>query len=312
MLADGTRATVDAEREPDLFWALRGAGAGNFGVVTSFTFTTRPAAPLTVFYAVWPAEHAVGLVDRWQRWAPAAGDELTAELLLVAVDLPEEPPIVRVFGNTLTGAGAAALALAELTDAAGTRPARSGIRTPDPVAAARYLAGSARWTGDEVGLPCGPFPEPGLQATRSEFFDRPLPVAAVEALADRIGRERTTGEYRELELVPWGGAYRRTPATATAFVHRHPSFLIRHTVQTGPPVTAERRRAARRWLDQSWRTVRPHGTGHVYQGYPDPCLPGWQTAYYGANLARLRDVKTAYDPDNLFAHAQSIPPHPST
>ena len=54
-LPDGRAVTCDEEREPDLFWALRGAGGARFGVVTALAFATVPAPELTAFHLVWPA-----------------------------------------------------------------------------------------------------------------------------------------------------------------------------------------------------------------------------------------------------------------
>ena len=73
-------------------------------------------------------------------------------------------------------------------------------------------------------------------------------------------------------------------------------------------VTAPQRRSAHRWLTRSWQSVHPFATGAVYQGYPDPDLANWATAYYGTNLDRLQAVKAQYDPLNVFRHAQSIVP----
>ena len=53
--------------------------------------------------------------------------------------------------------------------------------------------------------------------------------------------------------------------------------------------------------------MTPYMDGSAYQNYIDPALPDWAHAYYGANLARLMQVKKAWDPDNTFRFAQSIP-----
>lgn len=113
------------------------------------------------------------------------------------------------------------------------------------------------------------------------------------------------GEFRQVAFTPWRGAYGRIPCDATAFVHRTPDYLVKHTVLVGPNGAA-RRGEALRWLTGSWATIHPWGTGGAYPNFPDPALTGWMTAYYGANADRLRAVKEKYDPDDVFRFAQSI------
>src|SRR5918996_1356201 len=72
VLADGRIVECDEHHEEDLFWALRGAGAGNFGVVTSLTFGTIPAPAATNFHLAWSFSEAAAAIDAWQSWAPAA------------------------------------------------------------------------------------------------------------------------------------------------------------------------------------------------------------------------------------------------
>ena len=62
------------------------------------------------------------------------------------------------------------------------------------------------------------------------------------------------------------------------------------------------------WAHGLYAAVEPYRSGFGYQNYIDPDLKGWKHAYYGANLARLREVKSSYDPDDFFRFAQSIPP----
>ncbi len=92
VLEDGSIVECDEHNEPDLFWALRGAGGGNFGVVTSLVFGTVPAPPATAFHLTWPHAYAAEIVGAWQVWSPAAPDELTASLLMVAPSDIDQPP----------------------------------------------------------------------------------------------------------------------------------------------------------------------------------------------------------------------------
>src|SRR5204862_414077 len=80
--------------------SLRGAGGGQFGIVTSFVFRTVPAQDLTCFKLGWPNAQAAAAIELWQGWAPDAPDELAASLLITATDELDEPEVT-IFGATL-------------------------------------------------------------------------------------------------------------------------------------------------------------------------------------------------------------------
>src|ERR671910_1891874 len=80
VLADGRVVEADEHHHEDLFWALRGAGGGNFGVVTSFELRTVPAPNVTNFHLTWAYANTGAVIDAWQRWAPNAPNELAASL----------------------------------------------------------------------------------------------------------------------------------------------------------------------------------------------------------------------------------------
>ena len=300
VLADGRTVRVDADREPELFWALRGAGGGNFGAVTSVVLRTRPAPALVSFCVRWPYDQAAAVIEAWQRWAPDAADEINAEVALTVPDSLDEPPSVTVFGVVVGDAAE----LVTFTD----RIAGAEISlTPLTGRAAACHHTYAGLPATEVPFdPPAPDERPGLRVTRSEFFDHPLPCDTIARLVANLVHARVEGQHRELELVPWRGAIGRVSRAATAFAHRDARFLIRHAVLTGRRATDEQRRAASRWATSSWALTHPHGNGHVYPNYPDPDLTDWEHAYYGANAGRLREVKRAYDPVGVFRFGQSI------
>src|SRR6266536_4020667 len=88
VLADGRIVDCDSDHEPELFWALRGAGGGQFGVVTSLAFDAVPEPDTTRFELTWPAADATAVIAAWQDWAPDAPDDLSANLKLVAANGP--------------------------------------------------------------------------------------------------------------------------------------------------------------------------------------------------------------------------------
>ena len=128
VLADGRVLDCDNHHHPELFWALRGAGAGNFGVVTRLVFGTVPAPQVTNFHLTWRPARAAALIKAWQGWAPIAPDELAASLKVTATGEVDQPTSVDVYGALLgTGSDATGL-LDELVVRAGADPVLAWVR----------------------------------------------------------------------------------------------------------------------------------------------------------------------------------------
>lgn len=189
VLADGNVVECDAGREADLFWALRGAGGGQFGVVTSLVYDAVPSPSATRFRITWPRNRAAEVIDAWQTWAPDAPDEITAGLTVTA-DRAE------VFGASLITFDPSALPAGDLE-----------------------LRDDLTWPDLKRSLSEGE-PDNRIIHSRSEFFRTPLPRTAITQLLD------TTCT---LNFTPMGGAYNRVPVDATAFPHRTERFLLEHT-----------------------------------------------------------------------------------
>jgi FAD binding domain/Berberine and berberine like len=291
VLADGRTVECDEQRHEDLFWALRGAGAQGLGVVTRLTLRTVPEPAATSFHLKWPYERASALIAAWQEWSPPGPDGLAASLLVTVGGEAGAAPVVHLFGSMIASETETAELLDEFISVAGADPASSARAHMRYGSLKSYLA--ERGPGDQED-------EDGRPYMKSEFFRAPLPAGEVEALVERFVRGRRPGEARKLDFMPWGGAYNRVPADATAFPHREELFLLEHSVVVPAGVDADATEAARAWLSESWELVHPSGSGGVYGNFPDPDLPDEPRAYWGDNLERVRRVKERYDPQGVL------------
>jgi FAD binding domain-containing protein/berberine-like enzyme len=279
VLPDGSVVDCDHDREPDLFWALRGAGGGQFGVVTSLRFDTVPEPMTTRIEAHWPDIALGDLVAAWQAWAPDAPDELTVNLTLVSE--PGAPVQATLFGAATLEEGPARELLWEFIDQAGVAPTLE-LRTGLPY---HHLKSTF----------ADPRDPPGRAARlRSEFFSHAISDRTLASLLTQLRAPRTIGR-RQLTFTAMGGAYNRVAEDATAFAHRGERFLLEHIGDADDP-----------WVDRSWATAHTEGSGRVYPNFPDPQLDDWAAAYHAGNYPRLVAVKTAYDPHRFFDFPQAI------
>jgi FAD/FMN-containing dehydrogenase len=305
VLADGGVLECDDHHAEDLFWALRGGGAGNLGVVASLTFRTSLAPTATNFHLAWPVSEAAAVIEAWQSWAPAAPEELAASLVIGASAQVDQPASVEVFGVMLGTESDTAELVEELVGLAQADPASAFRKHMSFRETTRYWADRAardRVEGEPPGQELR-----GYRFIKSEFFKQPLSTEVIEALLENFLKGRVPGQSRELDFSPWGGGYNRMSAEATAFVHRDDLFWLKHATEVDPGASSGEKEAAHNWVTRSWGTVHRWGTGRVFPNFPDPDLEDWSYAYYGTNRDRLVSVKARYDPANLFRFRQSLP-----
>ncbi len=96
--ADGRYRIASASQNPDLFWACRGGGGGNFGIVTQFVFRTHPVGDVSYFFADWDWSQAREAVRAWQEFAPHAPDGLFS---ICALRTGSPGPSLQAFGQFL-------------------------------------------------------------------------------------------------------------------------------------------------------------------------------------------------------------------
>jgi FAD/FMN-containing dehydrogenase len=292
--ASGAAVTASETQNPDLFWASRGGGGGTFGIVTSFTFRVHPIGVVTTYRASWPWDDLPEVLDAWQRFAPFADDRLTSVLRL-----PARGRAVESLGLFLGSKRELTPLLQPLT--AGRAPRACVIEETTYLAAARAYAGVQPGAAASIARLLK------LQSTRfkntSDYARAPLRAAAVGTICDCLAA--VPNAEAEVMLDAYGGAINRVPEDATAFPHRE-GTLYGLQYQTYWTNRAEDDTNLR-WVEGFRARMAPFVSGEAYVGYASSAVVDWPRAYFGRGFSRLVAVKTKYDPEDVFQHAQSVP-----
>ncbi|MEU5000557.1 FAD-binding oxidoreductase [Streptomyces sp. NPDC021622] len=306
--ADGKLVTASARENKELFWGLRGAGNGNFGVVTELTFRTHKAPQGVSAYMTWPWSKAAAVIKAWQEWGPDQPDEIWSSAHLA--NTPGGTPTVSVACFSLGTYGDLQNAVDRLADKVGA-PARSvSLKRRSYKESMEVYAGCSSFTSDAQchlpGATPGRSPQGALNretyAASSDFFDRSLSAAGVRALLTQV--ENVTGASAgSIALTALGGAINRVDPGATAFVHRRSRVLAQYIASWRPGTSGK---PAQAWLKTAHGAMARYASGAAYQNYADPTLTNWRKAYYGDAAPRLKKLKQQYDPKRFFDFPQAI------
>jgi len=302
VLADGRAVVANAQTNADLYWALRGGGGGNFGIVTRFVFRTHPVDDVVTYSLEWPWADAPRVIDAWQRLVPTAPDGLFSVLNVNAFAGSSSDPHITSAGQ-FYGSESRLRTLLQPLASAGTPVRFTTVKRS-------YMSAVLMWAG------CGGFAQCHLPpqgdrgratfAAKSTLSNTHLSSPGIAALIHQLEARRTTGSGSGIVLLDsWGGAINRLPKDRTAFVHRDALFSMQYLAYWDPSAAAAPNVA---WLRRCRAAMRPYVSRFAYQNYIDPDLADWQHAYYGSNLPRLQRIKRRYDPQNVFRSRQSIRP----
>jgi FAD/FMN-containing dehydrogenase len=273
--AAGEVVRADADTNPDLFWGLRG-GAGNFGVVTAFEFQAQPVTTVHFGTIAFALEDVPQLLKGWAEAMSDAPEELSTALVLMPG-----------FGDFPPGAVLYVCYCGD--DASEIEPLRSlGTVVADTVTEMRYAD-----VLDEAHPPEGIIPV--LSNTLVEDVSGEL----IDAIATTYA-----GGGRVVFLRSLGGAMGRVDPAATAFAHRNAQAMVVSAKFVPADAPADLVSAAK----AEWQAIGRHGIGS-YAGFlgsdsDDDIAALWPAA----TLARLTEVKRAWDPDNVFRRNFNIAP----
>jgi FAD binding domain/Berberine and berberine like len=285
--ADGELLNVDANHNPDLFWALRGGG-GNFGVATRFQFRLHPMAQIVGGMLLLPANAEV--VAGFIALAEAAPEELsTIANVMVAPQLPFLP--AELHGQLIIMAMMAYAGKVEAGQAA-LAPFQA-LATPlaDLVKPMPY---------PEIYPPEDPSYHPAAVG-HTMFLDQ-IDHQVAEMIIGYL--QASDASVRVAQLRVLGGAMARVPAEATAFAHRRSAIMA--TVASFYDGAADKP-VRQAWVDEFAGVLQQSDDG-AYVGFLTDADPGRvRQAYPGSTWDRLVQVKARYDPTNLFHHNHNIP-----
>lgn len=311
VLADGRAVTASAKDNPDLFWALRGGGGGNFGIVTEYEVRPVSVPSLTLFNLTFAWSDAVDIVQAWQQWIISGPRELNTQLLFtLATDQGGEPHVI-LTGSYAGAQAAAESALNTFMAAHGKASVTRQVVELPYQQAMMTIFGCGTQTVSEchrVGYsPEAVLPREYNATYRNTLFSKAQTRTSVQDTLARMEASLRPGQFRVLALLSYGGRVNDFGAGSTAYVHRTTQFEVGiQLAHTTAAPTQEDRAAGDAWLNTTFTTVEAAGNHESYQNFMDPALPNWQQAYYGRNYPVLQAVKASYDPYRYFTFAQSI------
>ncbi len=295
--ADGDVVTASADEHPDLYWGLRGGG-GNFGVVTSFELAAHPVGPdVAVAFVLYPAERTAEVFAACEAWTAEAPEDVSPVAFVGTVPPVEAFPVA---SHGKPFAAVAGLHPHAVSGEAVLQPLRElGDPIVDLSGVMSYLEAQSLLDED---YPKG-----------ARYYWKSITLTGLSegALAQL---ERSAGAapsgLSTIDVWYQGGAMSRVGAEDTAFGDRSSPILIGVEANWEDPADDEANIA---WARRCVEDLRPFSDGGTYLNFPGFLEEGEQQLRdaYGANLARLGEVKRAYDPENVFRVNQNVVPSAS-
>ncbi|CAK9203171.1 unnamed protein product [Sphagnum troendelagicum] len=298
VIANGTLVTANAQQNSDLYFALRGAGATSFGIVTQFTFQVHDVSgPITRFDYSWTNQaQQFQAFKAFQIWGVNAVSEISASFYM-------DPSGNSNIEGVYLGPQTSLAPLIETFVANIPTPASSDTVQTDWITLIVHNAGFPAGSNPTTVL-SNPTPPTASFKAKSIYVDPPgLSDAGINAMINAMRQDSNDNAYFIFDLYGATSNINKVATSATAFVHRTSLFSIQmvaywtqNAAQENPDLT---------FISNYWNAVRPFATAEAYQNYIDNAEP--LSAYFGSNLNTLTGIKLKWDPKNVFNFPQSIP-----
>ncbi|NQZ21617.1 MAG: FAD-binding oxidoreductase [Colwellia sp.] len=303
--ADGTKVTCSATQEPDLYWALRGGGGGNFAIVSNFTFKTHATKDITVFEASYAFADFEAVMAQWQTLSQAWPNEMWAQVIpnwmnstaTVSIrafclnTVAQARPYWQLFINSIN-------AVANSTSVSTNTYRNVMLGTCENTIAACHLSSQ---------FPQGTMPRSAFAAS-SDFFHQTVPPLGIQTLKTFIEESIANSNLGMIIFNTMGGAIDELSQSDTAFIHRNALFSAEYYTYLPTNSSNDTIDQSQKWQNSFRDVMAPWSSGGAYVNYLDAYIEDWQQAYYGDNYTKLAQVKRKYDQDRIFTMLQGVEP----
>lgn len=283
--SEGSLTTASSQENPDLFWACRGGGGGNFGIIVSMTFRlpekTDKITLVEIMYPKADQEKQAYFLLSWQDWLEHANPFIT---LVGRIFNSQEEGLSIISRGFFYGPPEAALgSIAPLLELGGVKYRLKYVTFLEAVTI--------------IGSFYPPF-ESFLSA--SGFVNRELSECECLNLAGLINKRPTGSIYTGLSLYALGGRVSEVPENSTAFYYRDSRYIV--WLNT---VLEHSKGENALWLAHQSSCMASVTKGS-YVNFPYQGLPCYLEKYYGSHVCRLKKIREEYDPQGIFTYPQAI------
>lgn len=291
--ADAELVRASEDEHTDLFWGLPGGG-GNFGVVTSFEFELHPLGPdVLAGLLAYPAEGARERFMRYRDHVTNAPDELACWMVIRSA-----PPLPFIPAE-LHGREVQLFAFMWAGQPEGGTPALDALRHSLGAPAGEHVVPHPYVAWQKA---FDPLLTPGARNYWKSHYFGQLSDEAIETVCEYGARLPTA--MTEIFIGQLGGHANRLPADATAYPHRDAEYAMNvHARWDNPEADAR----AVGWAREFHAAMAPFATGGVYVNFV-PEGDHVPDAAFGPNYDRLAELKSRWDPQNLFRMNQNVAP----
>lgn len=287
VLANGRVLHPSKDKYQDLFFALRGAGGGNYGIITEITFKPIYVDSGYICNLEFPFSRMTDLLDFWQRWSPPKN--ITFEINVSNPSLPIHMAGVYIYGST-----------------------KDVYQTLKPLLSKEWhtkLEIELASTNEIFQyLAAGGYARAPFFYNKGNIVPHKLPRQAFQELQDYMATMLCEDLYVRYEFNRMGGAIRNMSDNETAFPYRNAKFWWQVLTAWVNPVDEPK---YREFVNRSISIIQkylPHSPPR-YVNFIDLELSKEEAlqSYFAENLPRLMEIKKRYDPEDIFSWEQSIP-----